>query len=96
MSNKTVGETIVRTDFNPSANDVVSQIKTAGAELINVLAATEQFAEDAAHLLATVHHNHLVRRAIEHVETAVMLAVKHQTAKRMTPASAAAAETNGQ
>jgi hypothetical protein len=35
-SNKTVGEQRVRTEFNPSQNDVVSQIKQKSAELINL------------------------------------------------------------
>lgn len=33
---KTIGEIRVRTEFNPSQNDVVSQIKQKSAELINL------------------------------------------------------------
>ena len=33
---KTVGELRVRTEFNPSQSDVVSQIKQKAAELINL------------------------------------------------------------
>lgn len=33
---KSVGEQRVRTEFNPSQNDVVSQIKQKSAELINL------------------------------------------------------------
>lgn len=33
---KTIGEVRVRTSFNPSDNDVVSQIKQKTAELINL------------------------------------------------------------
>lgn len=36
MSEKSVGEQRVRTDFNPSQNDIVSQIKQKSAELINL------------------------------------------------------------
>ena len=37
MSEKTIGEIRVRTEFNPSKSDVVSQIKQKTAELINLL-----------------------------------------------------------
>jgi len=33
---KTIGEQRVRTEFNPSASDIVSQIKQKTAELINL------------------------------------------------------------
>lgn len=36
MSEKTVGETRVRTDFNVSGSDVVTQIKQKSAELIDL------------------------------------------------------------
>lgn len=36
MSEKTVGETRVRTDFNVSGADVVTQIKQKSAELIDL------------------------------------------------------------
>lgn len=36
MSEKTIGEQRVRTSFNPSENDIVSQIKQKSAELINL------------------------------------------------------------
>lgn len=36
MSEKTLGEARVRTEFNPSANGVVDQIKQKTAELINL------------------------------------------------------------
>lgn len=36
MSEKTIGEQRVRTSFNPSENDLVSQIKQKSAELINI------------------------------------------------------------
>lgn len=35
-SKKTLGEQRVRTEFNPSQDDVVSQIKQKSAELINL------------------------------------------------------------
>lgn len=35
-SPKTIGEQRVRTEFNPSNNDIVSQIKQKSAELINL------------------------------------------------------------
>lgn len=36
MSQPTIGEQRVRTSFNPSQDDVVSQIKQKSAELINL------------------------------------------------------------
>lgn len=36
MSDKTIGELRVRTEFNPSASDTVSRIKQLTAELINL------------------------------------------------------------
>ena len=36
MEEKTIGELRVRTKFNPSANEVVDQIKQKTAELINL------------------------------------------------------------
>lgn len=36
MAEKTVGEQRVRTEFNPSQSDTVSQIKQKTAELINL------------------------------------------------------------
>lgn len=39
MENKTIGELRVRTQFNPSNNGVVDQIKQKTAELINLLQA---------------------------------------------------------
>ena len=36
MSDKTLGEARVRTDFNVSGSDVVAEIKQKSAELINV------------------------------------------------------------
>lgn len=36
MSEKTIGEQRVRTSFNPSENDLVSQIEQKSAELINL------------------------------------------------------------
>lgn len=37
MSTKTIGESRVRTTFNPSANSTVDQIKQKTAELINLV-----------------------------------------------------------
>lgn len=37
MADKSLGEGRVRTDFNVSNSDVVAQIKTKGAELINLI-----------------------------------------------------------
>jgi hypothetical protein len=36
MSDKTIGEIRVRTEFNPSKGEVVDQIKQATAQLINL------------------------------------------------------------
>ena len=81
----TVGETITRAAFNPSKDDAVEAIKKAGADFIEALAAIERFSEDTRHILAIAHHSRLIPRAVEHAETAVMLAVKHITAKRREP-----------
>lgn len=39
MSEKTIGELRIRTDFNPSQSDLVSDIKQTTARLINLLQA---------------------------------------------------------
>ena len=36
LSQKSIGEQRVRTEFNPSQNDVVSELKQKTAELINI------------------------------------------------------------
>lgn len=62
MAEKTIGEQRVRTEFNPSQNDVVSKIKQMTADLINIceelkqkdprLAATAQTAYEEAAMWA--------------------------------------------
>lgn len=42
MSEKTLGESRVRIDFNPDNNDKVSQIKQKAAELINLVEELKQ------------------------------------------------------
>lgn len=65
---KTIGEIRVRTDFNPSNDDLVSQIKQKGAELINIC--EDLKAKDPR--LASV--------AQTEIEGAIMWAVKAATA----------------
>lgn len=63
----TKGEQIVRTQFNPSANDVVSEIKQKTAELINLCESIKE------------KDGRLASLAITHFETASMFAVKCAT-----------------
>lgn len=65
---KTIGETRVRTDFNPGANGVVDQIKQKTAELINLC---EDLKEKDGRCAAI---------AQTHFEDAAMWAVKAATA----------------
>jgi len=68
MINLTIGEHLVRTQFNPSNNGIVDQIKQKTAELINLV--DELKAKDAR----------LVLNAQEAYELAAMWAVKAATA----------------
>ncbi len=65
---KSIGEQRVRTDFNPSKDDVVSQIKQKTAELINLC---EELKSKDPRLAATAQTSY---------EEAAMWAVKAATA----------------
>ncbi len=68
MDNKTVGEQRVRTEFNPSLNSTVDQIKQKSAELINICEELKDKDERLASLAQTAF------------EEAAMWAVKAATA----------------
>lgn len=77
MTTKTLGEKRVRTDFNPSANSNVDQIKQKTAELINLLETErgiEKNYEDVAEKFR------LIALAQTAYEEAAMWAVKAITA----------------
>lgn len=68
METKTIGELRVRTEFNPSADGVVDQIKMKSAELINMCEALKEKDPRLASLAQTAY------------EEAAMWAVKAATA----------------
>jgi hypothetical protein len=67
MSDKSYGEKIVRTDFNVTGSDMVNQIKTKTAELINLISSLNV-------------DPRLTSLAITSYEEAAMWAVKSATA----------------
>lgn len=75
----TVGEKIVRTEFNTSALDVVSQIKQKTAELLNVVVTLRPVKGDSAEAQEEKHK--LVTFAMKAYEEAAMWAVKAATVK---------------
>lgn len=74
----TIGESRVRTEFNPSELDTVSKIKQAAANLINLISSIED--GDVRKLPAEV--GRLKSLAMTDVEKAAMWAVKAETADR--------------
>lgn len=72
MPEKTLGEFRVRTDFNPSQNDVVSQIKQKTAELINLV-------QDLNPSEVSTEKGRLIALASTSYEEAAMWAVKAAT-----------------
>lgn len=87
MSEKTIGELRVRADFNPSQNDVVSQLKQKTAELINLLQAirndeaSKTYGDSEAHLKELSGEKlRLISLAQTEYENAAMWAVKAATA----------------
>lgn len=81
----TIGEKRVRTTFNPSQNDLVSQIKQKTAELINLcesISPSEAVDDDAS--VESVERFFEIQRWIDHAQThyeqAAMYAVKAATA----------------
>lgn len=75
-----IGEDRVRTKFNPSANDLVDQIKQKSAELIDLLAGIPQ---------NTSEQERLVELAATAYEEGAMWAVKAATTTLPATASAA-------
>lgn len=81
----TLGERRVRTEFNPSQNDVVSRIKQASAELINVVDGINIEMGDItlenqdAEFLRVQEMERLKELALDFYETAAMFAVKLAT-----------------
>jgi len=76
---KTIGEQRVRTEFNPSQNDKVSQIKQKSAELINLC---EDLLTEKADENGKIKHDTmiLILKAQSTYEEAAMWAVKAATA----------------
>jgi len=70
---KTIGEARVRTEFNPSANSDVDQIKQKAAELINLLDALPLSAENPS------ESSRLKALAMTSIETGAMWGVKAAT-----------------
>ena len=68
MKEKTIGEQRVRTEFNPSADSIVDQIKQKTAELINLCDSLKS------------KDGRLAAEAMTCYETAAMYAVKAATA----------------
>ena len=69
------GERVVRTEFNPSKNDEVSQLKQRSAELINLIEDMIQKKENP-----NSEWTSLALRAQQEIEVGCMLAVKAATA----------------
>lgn len=85
MSEKTIGEKLVRTDFNPANSDRVSVLKQKHAELINLV---EEMVHESS-VLAAANAEEKEKsdfiywwctQAKAHLETAAMFAVKAATA----------------
>lgn len=76
MTNKTFGETRVRTEFNPAASDTVSLIKQKSAELIDLV---ETLRGDGA-VVISGEKARLISIAETALEEAAMWAVKAATA----------------
>lgn len=81
MSTKTLGETIVRTDFNASKSTAVDLLKRNHAKLIDdvncitpTLPEGGSLTEDGESEL-----NRLIAKSIEHLELSAMYAVKAAT-----------------
>jgi hypothetical protein len=78
MEEKTLGETRVRIDFNPSNNDVVSQIKQKTAELINLCESIKDPYDGKPN-----EKNRALAVAQTEYESAAMWAVKGATALKV-------------
>lgn len=69
---KSLGESIVRTDFNPEKNSLVDQIKQKHAELINLV-------ETINSITNPVEASRLCGESLRHLEISSMFAVKAAT-----------------
>lgn len=85
MSEKTIGEKLVRTDFNPANSDRVSVLKQKHAELINLI--EEMVHDSRVPVSSTVQEKEKsdfiywwCTQAKLHLETAAMFAAKAATA----------------
>lgn len=82
MSQKTLGEARVRTDFNVNNSDVVAEIKIKGAELINLidgLPAPDEFPKEKIG-----EYVRLKALALTEIESGTSWAVKAATTKKDT------------
>ena len=71
----TRGETIIRTDFNPSSDSAVDELKQGFARLFDKTEAVREPGERS-------ERSRCVAIALTHLETAAMYAVKGLTAPR--------------
>jgi hypothetical protein len=76
MSEKTVGEHLVRTTFNPSNNGLIDQIKQKSADLINLISQIE----DGTNV--DYQAGRLKSLAIDNIENGAMWAVKAATCEK--------------
>lgn len=77
MSTKSIGETRVRTEFNPSKDNLVDKIKQKSAELINLVNDLRWDGDFAKHLER--EQERLISLAQTAYEEAAMWAVKSAT-----------------
>ena len=73
MTDKTRGETIIRTDFNPSGDSDVDSLKRDFARLFNRVEGMREPGERS-------ERSRCVAISLTHLETAAMYAVKAKTA----------------
>jgi len=78
MPEQTIGESRVRTTFNVGNNDVVDQIKTKSAELINLISSVE----DGSVRKNPAEAGRLKSLAMTAIEEGAMWAVKAETSER--------------
>lgn len=74
-----LGESRVRTNFNTTNNDVVGKIKTAAAELINLISQIE----DGTNRISPQEVSRLKALAYTAIEEGAMWAVKAETSDRI-------------
>jgi hypothetical protein len=76
MSEKTVGEHLVRTTFNPSNDGLIDQIKQKSADLINLISQIEDG------INVDYQAGRLKSLAIDNIENGAMWAVKAATCEK--------------